>query len=242
MQRRRSGDLGMIDLRRHHIPEGYAPLERESATIWMSPTERNDPVTSKVASLIEQAVGSVTTLLAFHPRRAIHAVIYASTHDAHEALGRRVPPSFLMAPLHTRETAVIVAHSPRIDPRNGDRERMLRHLCHEVSHVVAAERTGSTKRLGDGNTRMRMRPWVDEGFAVCVAAQAAGQPEALERVLGRNDAVALSMDEIDQELCALHSSRRSEAFAAATARVWAAVQRQGYEFVFAHLDRPERWT
>jgi hypothetical protein len=32
------------------------------------------------------------------------------------------------------------------------------------------------------------------------------------------------------------------AFAVATSRIWEAVQAYGFEFVFAHLDRPTRWA
>jgi hypothetical protein len=119
---------------------------------------------------------------------------------------------------------------------------MLRHLCHEVSHVCAAERTGSVKRLGDGDVGMRLLPWVDEGFAVCVAAHAAAQPDTLGRMPGGDSDAGESMEVVDDELRALDSPRRSWAFGVATARVWAGIERHGFRFVFDRLPEPERWS
>lgn len=231
----------MVDRSPQYVPDGYAPLDLRGATVWLDPAEQNDLAEKGVPALVPQALAAVSELLSFRPTRAVHAVIYASAEDSRMALGRHVPSTFLMAPLHAPTEAVIALHSPRLDGRNGDPSRMLRHLCHEVSHVFAAERTGSTKRLGDANTGMRLRPWVDEGLGVCVAAAAAGQPDAMARAL-QGDVANASMDDVDRELCSLDSALRSWAFAAATSRVWFGVQRRGFGFVFDHLDQPARWA
>lgn len=232
----------MFDKLAHHIPQGYASLPVEGATMWVGTADTDCTATKALQRLAGVALREVIRLLRFEPRRQIHVVMYSSLADSELALSRKVSPTFLMAPLHTPESAVIVIHSPRLDPRNGDPSRMLRHLCHEVSHVCAAERTGSTKRLGDGNAGMRLRPWVDEGLAVCVAAEAAGQHDVIERALAAGFETPSSMDVVDSELCALDSERRSWAFGVATSLVWAAKQRHGFRTVFDHLDEPKRWS
>jgi hypothetical protein len=81
------------------------------------------------------------------------------------------------------------------------------------------------------------------GLRRCVAARVADQPALVERALGLTGLDALtSMDLVDDELRALDSVRRSLAFGVATARVWTAIQRSGFRFVFDHLDTPEAWT
>lgn len=233
----------MIDRRAHHIPDGYVHEPIEGAVMWRHARDADPAATATLRQVAEQALADVPRLLEFRRTRTVHVVIYESLEDSRTALGRAVSPGFLLAPLHTAESAVIVVHSPRLDPSNADAARMLRHLCHEVAHVCTAERTGSVKRLGDGDVGMRVRPWVDEGFAVCVAARVADQPALLERALGVTgpDASA-SMDLVDAELRALDSVRRSLAFGVATARVWTAIQRSGFRFVFDHLDTPGVWT
>ena len=141
----------------------------------------------------------------------------------------------LVAPLHTPALALIAVQAPSVDARNGDPARMRRHLCHELAHVFAAERTGSVKRLGDGNRGMRLASWVDEGFAVSVAAAAAQQPDIIDAALARSSGATLSDAELAAAFDDLRSPDRDAAFAIATARIWRAVQAHGFRFVFASL-------
>lgn len=232
----------MFDKGSHHIPEDYVSCGVKGAMLWQSENDRKQPSKLDITSIAEEALASVSRLLAFEPQRNIHFVVYESLDDSWLALSRRVPPSFLMAPLHTSETAVIVLHSAHLDPRNGDEPRMFRHLCHEVTHVCNAERTASTKRLGDGDVGMGIRPWVDEGFAVCVANEVANRSDVFERALAVQDVDVGSMDMIDNELRALNSSKRAWAFQVATSQVLRAIHRHSYRFVFNNLENPHLWA
>lgn len=111
---------------------------------------------------------------------------------------------------------------------------MRRLLAHEVAHVAVALQTKSEKRLGDGNRSMRVRSWVNEGFACVVAALAGNRVDLLERQVTR--AAEVSIDDLDAALDDLADERRAIAFAVATARVWAAVQARGLGHVFRNLD------
>ncbi|HEX6838937.1 MAG TPA: hypothetical protein VF334_20300 [Polyangia bacterium] len=188
-----------------------------------------------IAALVDDAVRAVERLLAHRLTRALHVVAYASNEEACRALDRRVPATMLLAPLHTSTLALVALQAPSVDPRNGDVQRMRRLLCHELAHVLVAERTGSVKRLGDGNRGMRVSSWVDEGLAVCVAAAAAQQPDVIDAALERSAAAALSEDALAAAFDDLTSRDRDAAFAVATARIWRAVQAHGFRFVFAGL-------
>lgn len=86
--------------------------------------------------MVDDALRAIERLLAYRLRRELHVVVYGSNEEACRALDRRVPPTMLMAPLHTHELALIALQSPSVDPRNGDRERMRRHLGHVQAHGV----------------------------------------------------------------------------------------------------------
>jgi hypothetical protein len=141
----------------------------------------------------------------------------------------------LLAPFQSATDSVIAVQSASADPLNADLERMRRLLAHEVAHVAVALQTKSEKRLGDGNRSMRVRPWVNEGFACVVAAIAVNRVELLERQVAR--AVETSIDDLDAALDDLSDERRGNAFAIATARVWSAVQARGLGHVFRSLDQ-----
>lgn len=136
---------------------------------------------------------------------------------------------------------MIVAQSPDAVPRNGNELRMRRQSCHELAHVLAAECTGSLKRLGDANRNMRLAPWVDEGFAVVAAARTANQLAVLETARKRYASAQLSDLELDAALVDVAATQRDLAFALATVRVLEAVEQHGIRFVFQHLDQPSAW-
>lgn len=118
---------------------------------------------------------------------------------------------------------------------------MRRQSCHELAPVLAAECTGSLKRLGDGNRNMRLAPWVDEGFAVVAAARTANQLAILETARKRYGSAQLSDRELDAALVDFAATQRDLAFAIATVRVLEAVEQHGIRFVFQHPDQPSAW-
>lgn len=188
-----------------------------------------------MTTLVDDVVRTVERLLAYRLRRALHVVVYASNEKACRALDRQVPASALLAPLHTRELALIAAQSPAADPRNGDAARMRRHLCHELAHVCSAERTGSVKRLGDGGRDMRLPSWLDEGFAVNVAAAATASPELVEAAIAACAGQAMSSERMAAAFADLNSPDRELAFATATAHVASDIRAHGLTVVFERL-------
>ena len=71
--------------------------------------------------------------------------------------------------------------------------------------MFSAERTGSTKRLGDANRGMRLASWVDEGFAETVAATSAGRPGVRLRHAESGGDAARSDDQREHAFCNLDS-------------------------------------
>jgi hypothetical protein len=209
---------------------------------------------SVAAALAPTCLDGIEQLLQFHLQRTVHVVVYATNADARAALDRDVAPTMLLAPYHAKGESLLAVQAPSVDDMNGDERRMRRHICHELAHTFAAERTGSLKRLGDGNCGMRIASWVDEGFAVVLASRVADQPDVIEAVLRNADSPSqpnsrqgepgtteLSEDEIAAAFDDFSSPDRRAAFALATVRVWQAVDRHGYRFVFDHLDDVHAW-
>jgi hypothetical protein len=196
---------------------------------------------SVAATLAPGCLDGIEQLLQFRLERTVHVVVYGTNADARAALDRDVAPTMLLAPYHANDESLLALQAPSVDERNGDERRMRRHICHELAHTFAAERTGSLKRLGDGNRDMRIESWVDEGFAVVLASRVADQPDVIEAAL-RNAAIAnLSSDEITAALDDLSSPNRRAAFALATVRVWRAIDLHGFRYVFDHLDNEHAW-
>ena len=234
-----------MDAERQHerlVPDSYHPLELRGARVWLHPA---DGAEFPLLREIQAALDGVQNLLDFQMRRDVHFVVYGSCEDAARSLGIRVANTFLLAPLHTSTEAFVVMHSPRLHALNGNSDRMLRHLCHEISHMCCAERTGSKKRLRDGDVGMRFPAWVDEGFAECVSAQVANRPEIITRALSECPEPAVEpqlLRELNVNLADLDSPERERAFSVATAIVWRAVERHGLSRVFNELQHPERWA
>src|SRR5688572_2116457 len=161
-------------MRPEYVPASYRADLVGDTTYWSSGGA------GSVVALVEDSRARVDALLAMRPRRALHVVVYATNAEACAALDRSLSPTALLAPLHTPDRALVALQSAEADPRNGDPARMIRHVCHELAHVASYERTGSVKRLGDGDRGMRIAPWIDEGFAECVAIAAADRHDILE--------------------------------------------------------------
>lgn len=212
-----------------YVPDEYRSVACDDIVLWSA--DGTEPL---IAPLLVQVRRSIEELLEYRLRRALHAVVYATNHAARRALDREVAPGALLAPLHTPELALIAVQSPAADRRNGDPVRMRRHLAHELMHVFTAERTGSVKFLGDGDRGMRIAPWIDEGFAEVVAATVAERPDLIDAALANTE------QRTDEQLAAafrdLESPDRAVAFAVATARMWHAVQRQGFAGTFRDVQ------
>jgi hypothetical protein len=232
----------MSTTRIDYVPPSYHAVELANATLWTStPGAATAATFEPIRDILTTSIDEVRELVAFVPTRRLHVVVYPSTSDSRRALDRNLEPTSLLAPLHTATHALIALHSAEADARNADPYRMRRHLCHEIAHVLNAERSGSRKRLGDGNVDMRIRPWVDEGFAECVAAVVAARPDIVQQALRAATHLAMSLSEADAVFRDLTSLDRGRAAALATSTVWRAVTTHGFPFVHAHLDEPSSW-
>jgi hypothetical protein len=190
---------------------------------------------------LDSLIARVETYLGFELYCPVHVVVYDSNEQAQSCLNRRVPPNMLLTPVVGAPASVIAIQRATAHPANGDLVRMKRHLCHELTHVLVALRTKSTKRLGDRGANMRVASWVNEGLAECVAATVCNQPDRLLRARSHADSLG---DPIDiaaafDDLC---STRRAEAFSIATARVWEGIRAHGIRCVFQNLAVPSLWS
>lgn len=213
-----------------YVPSHYQPRLVGGAVLWS-----RDGADAPAATIVPDAIRAIERLLAYRLQRAVHVVVYGSNAEACRALDRPIAPTMLLAPLHTPALALVALQAPSVDPRNGDAQRMRRHLCHELGHLFAAERTGSVKRLGDGNRGLRLASWVDEGFAENVAAAAAQRPDIIDAALQRAATATPSEERLVAAFDDLGSPDRDAAFAIATARIWRAVQAHGLRCVFDSL-------
>jgi hypothetical protein len=141
------------------------------------------------------------------------------------------------APYAGRDAALIVVQSPRADPRNGDADRMMRILAHEITHPCVLEATGSLKRLGDGNRSLAVSAWLNEGPAEVVGHLAASQEVRLAEIRREAPSAARRLRglEIDSLLDDLASPHRSDAFVMATAAVWGLAAEGGHATLFHRI-------
>lgn len=219
-----------------YIPAHYQRTTTDRCVFW-----GRDGSEPAAMSLLDDCLRRLETLLDHRLQRTLHLVVYATNADARAALGRDIPPEMLLAPFHSRDAALVAIQSPAADPSNGDEHRMRRHLCHELAHVFAAERTGSTKELGDAGIHMRLLPWVDEGFAEVLAARATGRLEIIAAAAQRCSNANLADAALNAAFMDLASPDRANAFACATTRVARMVERRGLRFVFERLHDPDGW-
>jgi hypothetical protein len=217
-----------------YVPAGYRQSLRDGIGFWF-----RDEVDVAIVAIVCEARAAVEALLDHRLVRALHVVVYASNEEARRALDREVSASALLAPLHTRASALIAMQSAAADARNGDLLRMRRHICHELAHVFSSERTESEKFLGDGDRGMRMPSWVDEGFAENVSALACAMPEIVAKALARNVAENVSLARMAAAFSDLNSEDRPAAFATATTIVSRAIEKHGLRHVFDHLRSGE---
>jgi hypothetical protein len=235
----RRTDAGRMDPRELRcIPHDYATLELEGVHLHLSRRESNASM-RKLACLAATALRFTSECLGFQPTRSLHVCSYHTQEDAWIQLSRRVPATFAMAPFSSEAASVVIVHSEAIDPRNGDPERMMRLLAHEMTHQFVAESTGSIKVLGDENRGMRVSSWINEGLAELVGLTAISGQDRLDEAL-RRFAVAdeyFTFNRLSDHLDSLNDAGRSVAFDHATAAVYLLAQMGGIAGIFADLER-----
>ncbi len=221
-------------MRLPYVPDAYVSSHTVRTRVWKADGTFVEPC----ELLLDPAISQIEHELNLVLSCKLDVVIYADNAHARSALERDIPANMLMTPLQSPARSIVVVQSARADPANGDAERMRRHLTHEFAHVAAALKTGSEKRLGDGNANMRLASWVNEGFACVVSGLLNGRKDKLDQALSVESQLIRN---IDTALDDLNGELRSLAFSVATARVWRTVQSHGLRYVFANLDKHEAW-
>jgi hypothetical protein len=185
------------------IPERYVRRECAGFGLWSSPEE--SPLDLDfLADVVLHARTWLEDVLAFVPKRSLHICVCANNQTARASLDRPVPANMATAAFTSREASLVVVQSRRAHPSNGDGERMRRVLVYELCHVFARERTGSRQVLGDGKRDLRIRPWLDEGFAEVLSLMAVGAALPGARASDAD----WTYDALDEHLCALSSESR----------------------------------
>jgi hypothetical protein len=185
--------------------------------------------------ILDGAIIEMERCLDFELSCRLHVVVFSTNREARLHLDRAIPSNMLLAPVLGAEDSVVAVQSAEADAANGDCERMRRHLCHEIAHVVVILRTGSEKRLGDGDCGLKVAAWVNEGFAVCAAAIATQQFGPIERARARAEQYGATVSNLDHAVNDLTGERRPAAMAVATMRIWKTIQVHGLRPTFARL-------
>jgi len=219
-----------------YIPGHYRSLAAAGFTLWHAPAVP-EPHLDQICEVIEGARRFCVHTLEFDPRRALHVCCFASNAETCRALDRQIHPAMALAPFSDHRAALIVIQSPAADRRNGDPDRMLRILAHEICHQYAAEVSGSQKILGDGNREMRIRAWLNEGLAEVVGNLAGERGTTLAEVSTRwrRDELPMTFAGLDRHLDDFQSPQRARAFDHATAAVHALAGQRPLRELFAEL-------
>lgn len=216
------------------VPDTFVSRTTEGIVLWCAPCEPTCNVDA-LATVVTSARSRVSELLGFVATRPLHVCMYHLLTVMRNALDRTVLGTMLLVPHMGPDASLIVCASPRVDAQNGDRDRMLRHIAHEITHCFVAEVSGSTKELGDGNEGRRVPAWLDEGLAELVSLAVSGREDG---AASHVPAVVPGWNEYDvnARLEALDALDRPLAFAWATERVRSMAARVGIAPLFASLS------
>ena len=214
------------------VPRQHLAQECSGYRLWHHRDERPEDL-EFVKGVVSFAVSWLLEELAVQPRRTLHVCLYHANEEAQAHLNRDVPGNMAMAPFSSAEASLIVIHSRRVHPMNADFDRMRRVLVHELCHCLLREKTGSSVMLGDDLRDMRVRPWLDEGFAEVMSWRAIG--ESVPRIGAVSAGAPSSLDELDRNLNDLSSAKREAAFVEVARRVQMLTKRLGVRGVFENL-------
>jgi len=231
-----------VNSRLPYVPDDHDCLRHGDAWLHFSSHE-TDSSRAFVRSLCTVAIRRVVEILDYSPEREIHVCCYHGSQQARASLERQIPPTMAMAPFSSAERGLIVIHSPDLDPMNADESRMTRLLAHELVHLLVAERSQSTKLLGDANENMRVSAWLNEGLAEAVGFRviaADGRLAAIRKAFHDSQSFH-EFGALSQWLDDLDDRRRSLAFAHATAAVDLLCQWHGIRAVFQQLPTIEKF-
>jgi hypothetical protein len=224
-----------------YVPRGYRSAQH--AEFWLHAAPDEDPhYLAFLAQTVAVALCRVCAALSWAPGRCLHVCCYASSVEAQQALNRRIPPTMAMAPFCDEDQALVVLHSVRCDVKNADPQRMLRLLAHEITHQFIAERTGSIKRLGDGQAGMHVSSWLNEGLAEATALVIAEQTDRVGsecRAFRRRSEYPL-YGTVSEWLDNLEAGQRRLAFSHAVGAVGVLYAEHPLSLLFERLPEIER--
>jgi hypothetical protein len=209
-----------------YVPQKYIKKQKGQFILWHDVKETSKDV-QKICDVIKEAIEEPSHLLGFIHRRVLHFCMYRTNSMAKKQLNRAVNGTILMAPLSTLENSLIIFHSPSVNPINGDKKRMKRHLIHEVCHQFINEKSDSTKELGDNNKNLYTPPWFNEGLSELIAHTIMQQP-IVKKCIQRD----LDLNELNKDLESLFSEKRNNAFEQAITIVNHLAQSHGIKYIF----------
>lgn len=186
-----------------------------------------------IDSLVRISLETLQFELRYNLKRRVNACIYHTHKTARKFLNRDVPDTMAMAPYHSHTDALIVLHSPSVNPLNGNIRRMRRILTHELCHAFLAERSGSTKILGDNNNGKRIPTWFDEGFSEYMALTLNHELLCLQAMLSDASSLTPMTDvELNQSLDNPGAECRNNAFAITVTKINEMVKKKGLRTLF----------
>jgi len=219
-----------------YIPPDYETIVHHDVRFCFSACEaEGDRKLIKDVSVA--ALDYVTKALAFKPIRQTYVCCYHTRDDATRALGRNVPASMAMAPYASETCGLVVIHSPSLHPTNQDTRRLRRILAHELCHLLVAERSASTKILGDDNGNMHVSAWLNEGLAEVIGFKAIADEHRLTVLSEAFQASQAyhTFGTLSQWLDDLDHDARSQAFEHGTGAVEQLCEHLGIEAVFNQI-------
>ncbi len=224
-----------------YIPDSHEAVRHDDVWLHFSLHE-SEASRNFVRRMCGGSLQRVVEVLDYEPVREVHVCCYHSSEQAQAGLGRQVSPTMAMAPFASAEQGLVIMHSPDLDPMNADESRMSRLLAHEFVHLFAAERSQSTKLLGDGNENMRVSAWLNEGLAEIVGFDVISANDRLSAIRSAFHAAQTfhPFGALSQWLDDLDDGRRFLAFTHATAAVDLLRQRHGIRAIFQQLLKIEK--
>ncbi len=232
---------GHVETDLPYVPRTYRRSESTPCTFWTSPREAGEHL-RRLRSWTLDATLFLSKALGFQPSRRLHVVSFLTNEEARRFLGREVLPTMALAPYAGDTDCLVVVQSAEADPWNADPARMRGILVHEIAHQLIAEKTGSTKLLGDENRFMNISTWLNEGLAELLRFRLLHNTARIEGALGEFERAqdALTWRDVDQFLDDLGADRRAAAFDRATGAVAWLAHEAGVAALFDRLNLVNR--
>lgn len=183
----------------YFIPSDYKCHRIQNIEIWFSPMEDDQDI-CLITRFFNEAYSLVLNAYPDLAQILFAVCVYNSCSEGCLFLNRKLSPTHLLVPYAVFQEGAICCFSPSIHTKNGNRDRMVRHFCHELIHIALTKLSGSRRVLGDQLKNLNIPVWIDEGISDYLALRLVGNDQRIQHAFDyywQHQSIDLSIIEAD---------------------------------------------